>query len=433
MDEVEKIKFSNGLTVLLKEIHSAPIISFWTWYRVGSRYEKPGLTGISHWVEHMQFKGTEKYPASQMDRLISREGGVWNAFTHLDWTTYFETMPSNKIDIAFELEADRMINSNFQPEEVEAERNVIISEKQGKDNEPILRLNNAVNQAAFEMHPYRNEVIGSKEDLLRINRDDLYQHYRSYYHPGNSIISIAGDFETDTIIKKLSLLFEEKPANQIPTNHIIPEPEIAKGKEIILQGPGDTTYLQITYRAPSASDPDFFAYTILDSLLSGPASLNMFGGGGTSNKTSRLYKKIVDRNLAISVAGGLQATIDPYLYDLSLTLHPQQDYQLAIKAVDREIERISEKRILKSEIKRAVKQAKALFAYGLENITNQAFWLGYSENFASYDWFLNYIKRLDEVKPQDVQRVARKYLDPCKRILGIYLSESNDNRTHDGK
>ena len=428
MNEVEKIKLTNGLTVLLKEIHSAPIISLWTWYRVGSRYEKPGFSGISHWVEHMQFKGTEKYPASQMDRLISREGGIWNAFTFLDWTTYFETMPANKIDVAIELEADRMLNSNFHLNDVEAERSVIISEKEGKDNEPILRLNNAVNQAAFVSHPYRNEVIGSNEDLLIIKRDDLFQHYREYYHPANCLISIAGDFQTASMIKKITKFFEDKPVNQIPDILVYPEHELSQGKEIILHGPGDTIYVQLTYRAPSASDPDFFAYTILDSLLSGPASLNMFGGGGTSNKTSRLYKKLVDRNIAISVSGGLQATIDPYLYDLSITLNPKQDYQLAIKTVDREMERIIEKRIRKNEIKRAVKQAKALFAYGLENITNQAFWLGYSENFANYDWFLNYIEQLDAVNPQDVQRVARKYLDPQKRILGIYLPESNGSK-----
>ena len=187
-NNVVKTTLGNGLTIFLKEIHTAPIISHWVWYRIGSRYETPGKTGLSHWVEHMQFKGTHRFPGSKMDQLVSREGGIWNAFTHLDWTTYFETMPADKIDIAMELEADRMFNSVFDQKEVDSERTVILAEKEGKENEPILRLNTAVIAAAFEDHPYKNEVIGTTEDLNRINRDDLYQHYRRYYHPGNAHI-----------------------------------------------------------------------------------------------------------------------------------------------------------------------------------------------------------------------------------------------------
>ncbi|MEM5774599.1 MAG: insulinase family protein, partial [Anaerolineaceae bacterium] len=133
----------NGLSIYLKEIHTAPLISHWVWYRVGSRNEIPGKTGISHWVEHMQFKGTAKFPAGLLDRAISRDGGMWNAFTNTDWTAYFEVMPSDKIDIALELEADRMMNSLFEPDEVESERTVIISEMEGSENEPLYRLGTA--------------------------------------------------------------------------------------------------------------------------------------------------------------------------------------------------------------------------------------------------------------------------------------------------
>lgn len=428
MDSPTKIRLENGLLVLLREIHSAPIISLWTWYRVGSRYEKPGLTGISHWVEHMQFKGTEKYPSTVMDRLIAREGGVWNAFTHVDWTTYYETMPANKIDLALDLEADRMVNSLFNLADVESERTVIISEKEGKDNEPFLRLSTAVNEAAFLSHPYRNEVIGNLEDLKRIQRNDLYNHYRKYYQPANAIISIAGDFNTSEMIEKIQNKFLYISSEFSADHEIQPEHEIKEKKEILLSGPGDTIFIQIAYRSPSANDPDFFGFTILDSLLSGPASLNMFGGGGTSNRTSRLYKKLVDRRFAVSLAGGLQATLDPHLYDLSITLHQGQDPEIVIKTIDQEIERLIEKRIRKSEIQRAVKQARAMFAYGLENITNQAFWLGYSESFADHDWYACYLDRLNEIKPQDVRRVAEKYLHPEKRVIGIYHPNFSESK-----
>jgi len=425
MEKPTKVTLDNGLTLILKEIHTAPIISSWIWYRVGSRYEKPGFTGISHWVEHMQFKGTNKYPANQMDRMIAREGGVWNAFTHLDWTTYYETMPANKIDIALELEADRMINSLFNPADVESERTVIISEKEGKDNEPFIRLNNAVNEASFINHPYKNEVIGNIGDLNKMRREDLYQFYRKYYQPSNATLSIAGDFDTQTMINKVNLFFPTLYSEKVIDLVIEQEHNIVEKKELTINGPGDTIFIQIAYRSPQATDPDFFAFTILDSLLSGPASLNMFGGGGTSNKTSRLYKKLIDKRYAISVAGGLQATVDPYIYDLSISLQMDQDPLTAIMKVDQEIEKIIERKLHQSEIDKAVKQARAMFAYGLENITNQAFWLGYSESFASHNWFTSYLDCLQEIKPQDVKRVAEKYLDPDHRVIGIYLPENS--------
>ncbi len=422
-------KLDNGLTIYLKEIHSAPIISHWVWYRVGARNEQAGFTGISHWVEHMQFKGTQRFSGNLMDRVIAREGGLWNAFTHLDWTTYYETMPANKIDIALELEADRMFNSIYDPIEVDYERKVILSEKEGKENDPFSRLNNAVINVGFEKHPYRNEVIGTSEDLNRIQRDDLYQHYRRFYQPANAVIAIAGDFDSIAMVKKINNLYGEFPSRPIITPEAEPELMIRQKKEVLLRGPGDTTFVQLAYRAPSASNPDFYAYTILDSLLTGPASLNMFGGGGTSNKTSRLYQKLVEKELALNIFGGLQATIDPFVYEIVMTLHPDKKPETLINALDNEIDRILNKRIRRREIDRAVKQARALFAYGLENITNQAFWLGYAEMFSDYDWFVQYLDRLSEIKPADVRKIAQKYFNPENRIIGLYIP---DNGQGDG-
>lgn len=420
-------KLDNGMMILLKEVHTAPIISHWVWYRIGSRYEIEGKLGISHWVEHMQFKGTHRFPGPKMDQLISREGGIWNAFTHLDWTTYFETMPADKIDLAIELEADRMFNSVFDPKEVESERQVILAEKNGKENEPLLRLSSAVVEAAFEKHPYKNEVIGTTEDLNRISRDDLYQHYRKYYHPGNALIAIAGDFDSQELLKKLKKLYQDKPSRELPEINLQPEEQLFTKKEISMDGPGETCFVQLAYRAPAASHADFFAFTILDSLLSGPASLNMFGGGGTTNKTSRLYKKLVEKDLAVSIFGGLQATIDPFIYEITLTVHPDQKPETVLDAVDREIDRLKNFRVQKPIIDKAIKQARALFAYGLENITNQAFWLGYSEMFANYDWYLQYLERLETIKPNDILRVAERYLQPENRIVGFYIPNGDQN------
>lgn len=420
-----RIQLDNGLTVLLKEIPTAPIISQWVWYRVGSRNEVPGKTGISHWVEHMQFKATDQFPAGVLDKAISRDGGYWNALTFMDWTAYFETCPADKIDLAMRLEADRMINSHFDPAEVESERTVVMAEREGSENEPTFRLNEAVSLASYDRHPYRNAVIGSLADLASITRDDLYQHYRRYYVPANAILALAGDFRTLDMAARVRGYYQHIPATLTPIDPIALEGPLSKERLVEVKGPGETTYLRIVYRAPSGNDPDFFPFTLLDSLLSGPASLSMFGGGGISNKTSRLYRALVERELAVSVSGSLQATIDPGTYDLHITVRPDKSFESVLKAVDAEINRLQDSLITREEAARAVKQARALFAYSTENITNQAFWLGFSEIFSSYEWFQNFVVNLERITPEEIQRVAKKYLQVGSRVVGVYLPTGN--------
>jgi zinc protease len=413
------IQLENGLTILLKEIHTAPLVSQWIWYRVGSRNEKPGITGISHFVEHIQFKGTRQFPANLIDHAIARDGGVMNGMTYLDWTTYYETMPTDKIDFSLKMEADRMVNSNFDPDEIESERTVIISEREGNENEPLFRLSEAVQGESFTAHPYHYEVIGTLDDLHRISRDALFQHYRSYYSPSNALIAIAGDFLLEQMEEQIRALYTKVPGNSLPKQGISLDPPLSKEKNIVIEGPGETTYLEIAYRAPHATAKDFFIMTVLDNILTGPTSLNMFGSG-ISNKTSRLYQALVEKDLAVSISGGLTATIDPYLFEISATVHPDKKAADVIMAIDGEVEKLMSREITSEEIQRAVKQAKALFSYGSENITNQAFWMGYSNMFANYEWFESYLRNLEVVTASEVLAAARIYLDPSRRVVGIY-------------
>ena len=419
-DSLTQITLPNGLKVLLKEVHTAPIISSWLWYRVGSRDEVQGRTGVSHWVEHMQFKGTEQFPSNVLDKAISREGGTWNAFTYMDWTAYFETMPADKIDLGLRLEADRMSNSRFLPEEVASERTVIISEREGSENEPLFLLGEAVQQTAFRIHPYHHEVIGDMADLRTITRDDLYSHYRTFYVPNNAVMAVAGDFETQSMLGRIRELFEPIPAGGDPARLARPEPPQNGEVRLSVEGPGATSYVQVCYRFPPASHPDFFPLAVLDSLLAGPSNLNMFSGG-ISNKTSRLYRALVDKEYVVSVHGGAQATIDPFVYTISMTIHPRRKPEEALAALDRELQRVKEEKVTKQEITRAIKQARALFAYGSENITNQGFWLGYAEMFADYGWFESYLDKLSAVIVKEVQRVANEYFKPQSRVIGTYI------------
>lgn len=417
--DVLKTTLDNGLTVLLKEMHTTPIISQWLWVRVGSRDEGPGLTGASHWVEHMQFKGTPTFPAGKLDKDISRDGGFWNAMTYIDWTAYFETMPADKIDLALRLEADRLVHSDFDPKEVDSERTVIISERQGNENNPMFLLDEDVQEAAFDVHPYKHEVIGYTTDLEAMSRDDLYKHYKRFYVPNNAVLALGGDFDSEQMLARIRGLYEGIAAGAAPQRMAVAEPAPQGERRIVTQGPGETIFVKAAYRSLRATDPDFFALTVADSLLAGPSNLNMFSGG-ISNKTSRLYRRLVDRDVAVAVSGGLQATIDPFLYDITIIVHPERKAEDAIAAMDEEIARLQDSAPKAEELARAVKQAQALFAYGSESITNQAFWLGFAEIFDTYNWFETYLEKLAAVTPADVQRVAQSYLRAERRVLGVY-------------
>ncbi|MEN8242556.1 MAG: pitrilysin family protein [Chloroflexota bacterium] len=423
-EEYFKVRLDNGMWVLLKEIHTAPLVSAWMWYRVGSRDEAPGITGASHWVEHMQFKGTPRFPGKKLDKDISRQGGYWNAMTYIDWTTYFATMPASKIDLILRLEADRMHNSYFDPDEIESERSVIISERQGNANDPGFLLAEQVVRRSFDLHPYRHQVIGELTDLENISREQLYAHYQKFYMPNNAVLTVAGAFNFEDMITRIRELFEFTPAGYTPERPACPEPASTAERRVEVEGPGETALVEVSYHAPAGNQADFFACMVLDSLLTGASNLNLFGGG-ISNKTSRLYQALVEKNLAVAVGGGLQATIDPYLYHVMLTVHPNRKPEKVISVLDAQIARLQDKLAPTDELQKAVKQAKALFAYGSESITNQAFWLGFSEMFDSYDWFLDYIDQLAAVTPEDVQRVAQTYLVPANRTVGIYRPNGN--------
>ena len=424
-ESILRTRLRNGLEVRLKEVHTAPLISSWVWYRVGSRHEHAGITGISHWVEHMQFKGTPNLPTGVLDRAISRDGGYWNALTWLDWTSYFETMPADRIDLALRLEADRMVHSEFAPSEVKSERTVIISEREGHENEPTYRLTEEVQAAAFRVHSYHHSVVGDMADLRTITRDQLYEHYRRYYVPSNAVLAIAGDFRTRSMLKRIRELFGPIPRQPRPEHHSRPEPPQTGERRVTVEGPGETSFLEIVYRAPLASDPDFHPLAVLDSVLTGASNLNFFGGG-ISNKTSRLYQALVEGEVAAAVRGGLSATVDPYLYSINVIVRPDHTPEQALEVLDGEVTRLLAQPIEAEELTKAIKQARALFAYNSESITNQAFWMGFSEMFADYAWFETYLERLSMVTLEDILDVANRYLLPTKRVVGMYSPMMDD-------
>lgn len=417
---VKKVMLDNGLQVVLKEMHHAPVASFWIWYRVGSRNEMPGITGISHWVEHMVFKGTPAFPKGEFDKMVAREGGVFNGMTWLDWTTYFETLPSDRFDLALRIEADRMVNSLFDAQELEKERTVVISEREGAENFPEWLLEEEVQAVAYRLHPYRHQVLGWKQDLQSMTRDDLWQYYRAYYAPNNAIAVATGDFQGDALLARIEELFGViPPGPELPVVRASEPPQRGE-RRVVVEGEGQTAYLLMVFHAVPATHLDYFPLVVLDTVLGGAKPMSFFGGG-TSNRSSRLYKALVDTELAADVDSSMASTIDPFLFSFSATLRPDRTLEEVETALWAELERVAQEPITPEELAKAIKQTRAQFAYSSESVSNQGFWLGFSEVVASTEWFDSYLDNLAAVSAEDVQRVAREYLAKSRRTVGWYV------------
>src|SRR5262245_48697637 len=248
----------NGLKVLIQEEHTAPLASVWCWYNVGSKDERPGLTGVSHWVEHMNFKGTTNIPRDQVKGIIEQYGGTWNGYTWIDQTTYFETATRDALDRMLFIESERMANCLYDPDDCESERSVIISELQGGENDPDQFLDQEVTAAAFKAHPYQHPTIGWLPDLQTMNREDLYGYYRKYYIPNNATLVIVGDVETAATVQQVEGYFGKIPPGPAPARQRTLEPDQTGERRVTIRREGTTAYLKAAYHAPAASDPDFF-------------------------------------------------------------------------------------------------------------------------------------------------------------------------------
>src|SRR5256712_3265113 len=228
--QVTRSTLDNGLKVLIREIPNAPVAGCWTIYRVGSRNEKPGLTGISHWVEHMLFKGGGKLAKGDIGRLVSRVGGEYNGFTSKDFTAYYEILPADHIETGLLIESERMMNAAFDPREVESERSVVVSEREGNENDPEFQATEELFLTSFRYHPYRWSEGWTKPDLQRVTRDDLFEHYRRYYVPGNALLVVAGAFFPQKNFFQNPEKFAPPPPTRKPppTPNLHPAPARAK-------------------------------------------------------------------------------------------------------------------------------------------------------------------------------------------------------------
>ena len=424
MEPTTRSVLSNGLVVLLREVHTAPVATFWAWYRVGSRNEVPGITGISHWVEHMLFKGTPTLGKGEFSRLVNRHGGSWNGFTWKDFTAYFETLPAEHVGLGIQIESDRMTHSLFDPEEVESERTVIISEREGAENNPEYALYEEVEAAAYRVHTYRHAVIGYKSDLLAMTRDDLIRHYRTYYIPNNAVLVAVGDFDSQALLARVREAFEPIPPGPKPPPVRSVEPPQEGERRVMVRRPGGAVpQLQMAFHAPAATDPDFFPCLVLDGVLSGFKGPGVFGGEAMGVRSSRLYRALVERQLTVDAGSSFRPTLDPTLFEIGAALRPGVPPERVEAAVLAELQRLVEEPVGAEELDKVHKQARAQWVYAADGVSGQAVLLGSSEIVADSEYLARFLDRLTAVTPEAVQRVAAKVFAEVNRTVGWYIPE----------
>jgi zinc protease len=422
MESVRASHLDNGLKVLIKEQHTAPLVSVWCWYRVGSGDERPGRTGVSHWVEHMNFKGTVNIPRDEMKGIVERFGGSWNGYTWIDQTAYLETAGRDALDTLLFIEAERMANGLYEPAECESERTVIISELQGGENDPDQLLDQEVTATAFRAHPYRHPTIGWIDDLRSMSRDDLYGHYRKHYVPSNATLVVVGDVETEDVLRRAARHFGAIPGGARNECRRPAEPKQIGQRRVLVEREGTTAYLKYAWHAPAAGEADFFPMLVLDAALTGAKGLNIWTSfrGVPPQRKARLYTALVERGLASSVAGSLVPTKEPFLYNVSLVANDGVTLASLEEAATAEIERVRAEGLTEAEVARARRQLRARLVFESDSVTNVAHQLGYFETVVGPGYLEEIGARLERVTAADVAGVASRRLSPETRTVGSF-------------
>lgn len=408
--QVHETILSNGLKILTKEVHASPVVAFQVWYRVGSRNEELGKTGLSHLLEHMMFKGTDIYKKGEIDRLMRENGAVNNAGTWKDFTYYHETLSSDKLELAMQIESDRMVNSLIDPKEFKAEMTVVRSELEGHENEPDSLVSYEMYAMAYKAHPYQWPTIGWRHDVESVTRNDLYKYYKTYYAPNNAIVVITGDFDTAKTLEMMRKYFGKIARQPDPPKVIAIEPPQLGERRAIVRKAGVAPRVMIGYHIPALGDKDNYALDVLELVLS----------SGTS---SRLYKALVDKQLTTDAYASASYGKDPSLFTAGGTARSGVKIEDVETALLAEIERTKTEPISNEELQKALNQLEAQFIYTNDSVTDQAEQLGYFETLYKWQFIDEYLKNARKVTPADVQNTAKKYLNAKNSTTVSFIPE----------
>jgi zinc protease len=411
IDAVVAATLDNGLRVLLLEDHRSPIISFQMWYRVGSRNEQPGATGIAHFLEHMMFKGTPTYGPRQFAQLVEQNGGQDNAFTSQDVTSYYVNIAADKIDLVIDLEADRMQNLLLDAREINSEREVVIEERRTRtEDDPGGFLGEEVSSLAYKNHPYGRPIIGWMEDIKRITPEEIRAFYKTYYVPNNALLIAVGDFKAPDVLAKIRTRFGKIPKGAAPPPVLAAEPVQNGERRALVKKEAQLPIVYLGYHVPSQQSADAPALELLSTILS-------------SGRASRLYRRLVhERQLALEAGGDYSYfAFDPPLFWFWGTPMPGQTPETMEKALLEEMERLRTERVTDEELKRALNQTEAAFVFQEDSVHRRASLLARFELIGGYAGKDKFMERLRAVTPDDLQRVARAYFADDKKNVGVLI------------
>jgi predicted Zn-dependent peptidase len=406
---VERYTLDNGLTVLLRQDPTVPVVCFWQWYKVGSRNERQGITGISHFFEHMMFNGSKNVPPKEYDRQLESRGAYSNAFTSYDMTAYYEEGGKESLDKMFELDADRMRELSLVPELCKSEVEVVREERRFRtDNSVPGLLNEALYASAFVASPYHWPVVGWMKDLERITRDELVDYFRTYYAPNNCILVLVGDFDPKDARAKIAQHFGSIPKQAPPAAPVNAEPDQNGERRVEVRYPSETISFMAGYKAPGVASDDIWALDVVANILAG-------------GESSRLHQALIyDQQVALTAAASFQAGLEPGLFEFYVEMKPGKSAADGEKALYAEIERLATEGPTERELQKARNQAEMGFISALKTNNGAGRTLGFYEHVhGDYRKMFSAIEKYRAVTAADCRRVAKQVFDPTRRTVAF--------------
>ncbi len=411
--KVTQETLTNGLTVLLLEDHHAPIVSQQVWYQVGSRNERPGITGISHLLEHLMFRGTPKYGPGAYSKLVQATGGTDNAFTSDDYTVYFVNTTASHLDLLLSLESDRLANLTLDETGFQSERKIVMEERRLRTaDEPAADLLEQLKAAAYTAHPYGWPVVGWMSDLETLTLEDVKRYRQIYYAPNNAILILAGDINPETLLPKIRAEFGAIPTGPTPPLVTSKEPSQRGERRVVLKRPASLPIYAVGYHVPNFTNDDSFPLSLLSVILAG-------------GRSSRLQTILVEKKaLALSADADYErSSLDPPLFLLSMRVAQGKKWQEAEAALYQEIEKLKAAPVSDKELQRAQNLVEASFTYGQDSLFFRAQQLGEYAVLGDWKLITKVIPGIRAVTAAAIQRVAQTYFREENRTVGILLPE----------
>jgi len=412
--DVKTSTLKNGMKILVQEDHSIPNATVYIFYRVGSRNERPGTTGLSHFFEHMMFNGAKKYGPGQFDRVMEAAGGSNNAYTSNDVTVYQDWFPASTLDLIFDLEADRIQNLSFDPKIIESERGVVANERRlSVDNNNFGVLSEQLSATAFTAHPYQWPVVGWMSDIENWKMEDLKHHFEMGYSPSNATMIVVGDVKSDEVFKLAQKYIEPIQSHAPPPKVTTEEPEQLGERRVVVKKFAQLPMLLVGYHVPQTSNSDYYALQVLRTIL-------------FSGQSSRMYQRVVDKDqLAIAIDSNMDYAFDPTI--LTVIAQPKAGIQTEAveKAIYDEFDKMKAQAVTDQEMEKAKNILLADFYRNMKTISGRANTLGsYEVFFGDYKKLFTAVADYNKVTKEDVRRVAQKYFTDKNRTVATLVPEA---------